>query len=252
LRPIAEALDRQRNFASDASHELRTPLTVILTNAELLTLHPERRLADYQDVVTDIVAETQRLSRLVGDLLTLARADQGTASLSTAVVNLSEIATTVARQFGSIAAGKNLELRSEVEPEVVVSGDADRLQQLTVILLDNAVRYTDSGSVTLEVSHRGNEAVLAVTDTGPGIDPKHHARLFERFYRIDSARSSEEGGTGLGLALAKWIVESHRGHIEVLSTPGRGSSFTVHLPASRRPADGQSGAERAPVEASRS
>jgi signal transduction histidine kinase len=123
---------------------------------------------------------------------------------------------------------------------------------LVVILLDNAVRYTETGSVTITVSEQGNQAALIVTDTGPGIAPEHHAKLFERFYRVDSARSSEEGGTGLGLALAKWIVESHRGHIEVSSAPGRGSSFTVHLPALRRPTGGQSGMERSPVEASRS
>lgn len=253
LRPIAQALDRQRNFASDASHELRTPLTVILTNAELLTLHPERRLADYQDVVSDIVAETRRLSRLVSDLLTLARADQGAAALAIAPVNLSEIAATVARQLAPIATAKGLDLRSEIEPHIIVAGDAGRLQQLVVILLDNAVRYTGSGEVDLRVSQHGNDVVLSVTDTGPGIPAEHHARLFERFYRVDSARSSEEGGTGLGLALAKWIVETHGGRIELTSAPGHGSSFVVHLPGqqSRRPSGPAPDAMRSPVSAAR-
>jgi signal transduction histidine kinase len=233
LRPIAEAMERQRNFASDASHELRTPLTVILTNAELLTLHPERRLADYQDVVSDIIAETQRLSRLVADLLTLARADQGTATLLISDVDLSEIAATVAHQFESIAAGKGLTLETTIEPRVGVTGDADRLQQLAVILIDNAIRYTVNGGVRVQVSQSGDTAKLSVSDTGPGITPEHHKHVFERFYRIDAARSSESG-TGLGLALAKWIVESHHGRIGLTSTPGDGTTFTVHLPASQQ------------------
>jgi signal transduction histidine kinase len=234
LSPIAGALERQRNFASDASHELRTPLTVMLTNAELLTLHPERRLEEYQDVVSDIIAETQRLSRLVGDLLTLARADQGTAALAFTSTDLSEIATTVTRQFESLAAAKGLRLAGAIEPKVFVHGDADRLQQLAVILIDNAVRYTEGGSVRVQVDRIRATATLTVSDTGPGIAPEHHRRLFERFYRIDTARSSEDG-SGLGLALAKWIVESHHGHIELVSTPGEGTTFTVHLPASKPP-----------------
>jgi signal transduction histidine kinase len=233
LRPIAGALERQRNFAADASHELRTPLTVILTNAELLTLHPERRLADYQDVIGDVIEEIQRLSRLVADLLTLARADQGLAAIAHEPVDLSEVALTVGRQFTSVAAGKGLELRMAAEPGVVVSGDRDRLQQLAVILVDNAVRYTKAGTVELCVQRRGNEALLAVSDSGPGIAPEHLPHLFERFYRTDAARSAEEGGTGLGLALAKWIVDSHRGEIDVISTLGQGSTFTVRFPAVR-------------------
>lgn len=232
LTPIAVALDRQRNFAADASHELRTPLTVLLTNAELLTLHPERRLADYQEVVADMVAEIQRLSRLVTGLLTLARADQGAAVLTRTSIDLADVAFTVTRQFAGVAAGKGLDLRAEIEPGVAVSGDRDRLLQLAVILVDNAVRYTRDGSVTVRVARRGNEALLAVADTGPGIAPEHLPHLFERFYRTDAARS-DEGGTGLGLALAQWIVDSHHGQIDLTSTVGGGSTFTVLLPAAR-------------------
>jgi signal transduction histidine kinase len=233
LQPIANALERQRNFASDASHELRTPLTVMLTNAELLTLHPDRRLSEYQDVVADIIAETQRLSRLVADLLTLARADQGSAGLVKEQVDLSEVAAVVARQFVPLATAKGIGFQAMVGPRVFVDGDRDRLQQLAVILVDNAVRYTRSGGVVMRVEQRGSEAVLEVWDSGSGIAPEHLPHLFERFYRTDAARSTEEGGTGLGLALARWIAESHQGRIEVTSTLGRGSTFTLHLPATR-------------------
>jgi len=233
LNPIAVALARQRDFAADASHELRTPLTVMLTNAELLTLHPERPLSSYQDVVADIIAETERLSRLVTGLLTLARADQGKTVYAAGAVNLSELSLTVARQFTAVAAAKGIEVGTDSEPGICVTGDQDRLHQLLVILVDNAVRYTRAGSVAVSVKARGNEALLAVRDTGPGITAEHLPHLFERFYRTDAARSAEEGGTGLGLALAEWIVESHHGQIAVSSTPGSGSTFTVRLPARR-------------------
>ncbi len=230
LRPIAVALDRQREFAGDASHELRTPLAVMLTNAELLTRHPERPLSEYQDVVADIIAEIERLSRLVSGLLTLARAGQGKVALAWDAVNLAETGAAVARQLQPVAAAKGVALETEADSEVIVWGDQDRLHQLAVILIDNAVRYTAAGTVCVRMQYRGHDAVLAVSDTGPGIAAKHLPHLFERFYRTDEARSSEEGGTGLGLALAQWIVESHHGRIDVASTPGQGSTFTVHLP----------------------
>ncbi len=248
LRPIAETLERQRNFAADASHELRTPLTVMLTNAELLTLHPERRLAEYQDVVADIVEEIRRLGRLVSDLLTLARADQGRAMIARGPVDLSDLALTGARQFMPVATGKGLELRTVVEPAVFVEGDRDRLQQLAVILVDNAVRYTGAGGVEVRVAHQGRDAVFSVSDSGPGIAPEHLPHLFERFYRIDAARTADQGGTGLGLALAKWIADAHGGHLDVVSTPGRGSAFRFRLaavrPASRPQSPAPQPAER--------
>ena len=233
LRPIAAALDRQRAFAADASHELRTPLTVMLTNAELLTLHPERPLSSYQDVVGDILDEIRRLSRLVADLLTLARADQGKLAIADQTVDLSDVALTVARQFAPLAEATGVALRTEVAPAIAVAGDRDRLQQLAVILIDNAVRYTAAGEIVVSVARHGHDSLLSVRDTGSGIAAEHLPHLFERFYRTDAARSSEDGGAGLGLALAKWIVEAHKGRIEVHSTAGQGTTFTVHLPRAR-------------------
>ena len=246
LAPIAVALERQRNFAADASHEMRTPLAVMLTNAELLTRHPERPLSEYQDVVADVIAEIQRLSRLVTDLLTLARADPGGMPVGAMRVNLAEIARVVAHQFATIAAAKGIEIRTVAAPEVAVSGDQDRLQQLAVILVDNAVRYTSHGSVTLEITQAGSEAVLAVSDTGPGIAAAQLPFLFDRFYRTDSARSTEDGGSGLGLALAKWIAEAHGGHIEVASEVGRGSKFSVVLRSWQRARAGRRGRRETP------
>ena len=239
LRPIARALERQRNFVADASHELRTPLTVMLTNAELLTRHPERPLAEYQDVVQDIVAEIERLSRLVADLLTLARADQGKAALAIGAVDLGEVAETVARRFAPLGEAKGIAVRTAIEAGVVVAGDRDRLLQLAVILVDNAVRYTAAGEVTIRVAREGREGMLVVADTGPGIAPEHLPHIFERFYRTDAARSSEDGGAGLGLALADWIARAHRGRIHVTSEVGKGSVFTVWLPLAGAASAGQ-------------
>jgi signal transduction histidine kinase len=231
LRPIATALQRQRDFTADASHELRTPLALVRGNAELLQRHPEEPIAAYGDVVQDIVDESDRLSRLVSDLLTLARADSGHIQVARAPVDLSALAAELLQKVEPLAHDKGLVLRGEIAPGVGVAGDADRLRQLGLILLDNAVRYAQTGAVTLRAARDGHHgALLAVRDTGPGIAGEHLPRLFDRFYRTDAARSAESGGTGLGLAIARWIAEAHGGRITVSSTVGRGSTFTVHLP----------------------
>ena len=230
LRPIARAIERQRSFTSDASHELRTPLSLIRGNAELLSRHPDRTIGDYDDIVTDIIDETDRLGRLVGNLLTLARSDEGGLQLSLAPVDLTALSAAVARRFEPAAAAKGLRLRAEGPAAVTLSGDADRLQELLVILLDNAVRYTSSGAIVVRVAGHAHAVTLAVTDSGPGVAPAHRERLFDRFYRTDAARTSEQGGAGLGLAIADEIARAHGGRISVASDLGHGSTFTVHLP----------------------
>jgi signal transduction histidine kinase len=229
LRPIARAMERQRAFTSDASHELRTPLSLVRGNAELLTRHPERPIGDYMDVVQDIVDESDRLSRLVSNLLTLARSDEGRLLLACSEVDLSEIGAALVRQFQPMAAMKGLALRADIALGVTAWGDRDRLRELGVILVDNAVRYTQCGEVTVCVAVDGAHAVLSVTDNGPGIAAEHLDRLFERFYRTDSARTTTGGGAGLGLAIARWIAESHGSDIQVDSQVGRGSTFSVRL-----------------------
>jgi two-component system sensor histidine kinase CiaH len=239
LRPIADALQRQRDFVADASHELRTPLAVIRGNIEHMRRAPDKPVRAYDDVMEDIEAESERLGRLVSGLLTLARADDGRVQLRWSRVDLTALMQALAREVAPLAEAKGLALRTAIEPGVSVYGDADRLHELGLILLDNAIRYTAAGHVSLELELAGATAVLRVADTGPGIAPEHLPRIFDRFYRTPAARSSEAGGTGLGLAIARWIAEAHGGRITVTSAIGQGSTFTVYLPrrAAKQAAD---------------
>jgi len=234
LVPIRQAFQRQQAFVADASHELRTPLTLIRANAEVLARHPEQTISQNADLVDDIVSETAHLSQLVSDLLTLARADAGQAFISREPVDLTRVVQDVSRRMAPLAEARGQTLEVWADPSCTVRGDPGRLHQLAVILLDNAVKHGNEGGhvrVTLEPI-RG-QARLTVADDGPGIDPVYLPHLFERFYRVDKARSREQGGAGLGLSIARWIVQAHRGRIQVTSTPGLGTTFTVTLPLAR-------------------
>ncbi len=224
---LREALESQRRFVADASHELRTPLTAIRGNAGMLRQVAEMSPEDRAEAIEEIHREAERMSRLVGDLLALARADAGR-ELKWEPVDLTRLVREVAAQAARLADGR--EVATETPAPVEVTGDPDALRQLALILLDNAVKYTPPGGrITVRIETSGGDARLTVADTGIGIAPEHLPRIFERFYRADPART--EGGTGLGLAIAHWVAEQHGGCIEVESAPGRGSTFTVSLPA---------------------
>jgi signal transduction histidine kinase len=226
------ALAAQRRFVADASHELRTPLTSLRGNAGILR-HVLSQLpagpADTAGILADMDDELARLSRLVDGLLTLARADAGQ-HITKAPVDLSEIVMSVFRQAQGWPSRIMLHLESQ--ERVVVSGNADHLTQLLLILLDNAIAYTPpGGQVTLSLKREGDDAMLDVTDTGIGIDPGDLPHIFDRFYRGRAARVAKGDGSGLGLAIARWIVDEHGGQIAVRSEVGKGSSFTIKLPA---------------------
>ena len=233
LRPIRGAMDSQRAFIADASHELRTPLSVVRANAELLKRNESRPVSANLEAVNDIVSETDRLSRIVGQMLTLARADAGQAKLTMSEVALDEAAEEVARGMGLLAEERGITLERDIEGPVRVQGDGDRLKELMVVLTDNAITYTEAGGcVKLELKRAAHgKVVVRVSDTGSGIPPEALPHVFDRFYRVDKARSREAGGTGLGLAIARWIAESHGGSIQAESTPGVGTTMTVELPA---------------------
>jgi heavy metal sensor kinase len=216
-------------FTADASHELRSPLGAMRAAIEVALGQP-REASEYRDVLSSLGEQCERITALVNGLLLLARADAGEVDLKTEHLDLASLADEVAEMFEPLAEERGIDLVTQASDPVVIAGDSSRLRQLVTNLLDNAIRFTEpGGSVTIQVGHLGDRAVLRVTDTGAGIPPEHLPHIFERFYRADSARTS--GGSGLGLSICRWIVEAHGGSIEARSDSGKGTSFTALLPA---------------------
>jgi signal transduction histidine kinase len=229
LASLERAHIAQQRFVSDASHELRAPLTIIHANLELLRRGDALAPDDRASAIREAHTEASRLARLVADLLALARADAGV-PIRRVPVELDRVLLDVVGEARHLAKGQRLEI-GQVEP-TVVTGDPDRLRQLLLILLDNAIRYTPApGRVTVALRHFGQQAEVEVRDEGVGIPPADLPRVFERFYRADPARSRDPGGSGLGLAIAQWIVARHDGTVTLRSRPGEGTTAAVMLPA---------------------
>jgi len=239
LVPIQQAFQRQQEFVADASHELRTPLTVLRSATDLLNQARGEPLERNGELFDDVRTEIARVQRLTQDLLTLARSDSGELELMTAPVDLATLAADVVRRITPLAQAKGVHLELHAEADTAaVEADPERLQQVLLILLDNAIKHTPAqGRVAVQVSHHGPlHAQVLVEDSGSGIAAEDLPRIFDRFYRADKARS--DGGTGLGLAIAKMLVEAHGGHLVLTSTRGVGTLVTVSLPfAAVAPAD---------------
>ncbi len=228
---LDEAFRRQRQFTADASHELRTPMTVIKGQIEV-ALQRERDPQAYRQVLQAVNEEVDRMIRLVGSLLTLARADAGQIPITLEPVSLPDVVGAAIEQVQPLASRRGVDLQLSSSRPVTLRADDDLILQLLLNLLDNAIKYTAAGGqVTVGWNANGRDVELWVRDTGSGIAREHLTRLFERFYRVDKARSRAEGGSGLGLAISRWIAEAHGGSISVESALGRGSTFTVRLPA---------------------
>ena len=227
LERLERLFRAQRRFLADVSHELRTPLTVIRGNVDLL-----RRMGGADSTSLDAIqSETERMSRLVGDLLLLAQADAGTLPLARGLVELDTLLLEVYHESQVLTAGVNL-LIGDID-QAIVMGDRDRLKQLLLNLVSNALKYTpEGGRVTLGLARVNNWARLVVADTGIGIPADELPYVFERFYRVDKARSRMQGGAGLGLSIAQRIAQVHGGRIEVASDSAnsRGTTFSVWLP----------------------
>jgi heavy metal sensor kinase len=227
---LDEAFRRQRQFTADASHELRTPLTAIKGQTEV-ALQRDRSSEDYREVLRVINGEVDRMIRLVGSLLALARADAGQMPIAREPVELGRILTDAAEQVSPAAAAKGIDLELRPGPEITFVADEDLLLQLALNLLDNAVKYTPEHEfIGISWAIENGDAVFRITDTGLGIAPEHLHQVFGRFYRVDQSRSQANGGAGLGLSICRWITEAHGGSLTVESTPKRGSTFTVRLP----------------------
>jgi len=234
LDRIEHGVVEQRRFVADASHELRTPLAVMRAELEV-ALRGDDPADDASEVLGSAAEEVARMSKIVDDLLTLAHRDENSLELLLTPVDLGEIAAQVAGQLRPLAGEGGVRLVVEARSVAVVADQA-RITQVVTNLVDNAVKYTGAGgSVRVRVWEQGGGGGLAVSDTGPGIGPEDLPRVFDRFFRLDAARSRARGGSGLGLAICKELVEAHGGRIWADSVPGAGSTFTLTLPAQPPP-----------------
>ncbi|MBL9154982.1 MAG: heavy metal sensor histidine kinase [Verrucomicrobiales bacterium] len=230
LERLEKSFSSLRQFTADASHELRTPLTALKSVGEV-SLRETREPDALRDTIASMLEEAHRLHELTDTLLLLTRAESGRLPIHTEIVAAAEVVEEVVDRLEVVAAEKSQRLDVSIMPGFIVTADAVLLRQALMNLVHNAIRYSPS-ETTIRVScfSEGTEAVIEVTDQGPGIAPEHQERIFERFYRIDRARSRAEGGTGLGLAIARTSIEMFGGTIALRSEPGVGSRFQVRLP----------------------
>ena len=236
IKPLEILFAREHEFAADASHELRTPLTVLSLGVESLQNDDESKLSGFaQEVLRDMQHETKYMSRLIEALLTLARGDEENTPLARAKVDLTEVAVKVCNKMRPLAAKKGLELEYAAgdAPQVFILGDKNKMEQLLIIFIDNAIKYSESGTITVTVDVDSMHAVIKVMDEGIGISESDAQKIFERFYRVDKARSRAAGGFGLGLNIARTIVVRHGGTVSVKPRSPHGSIFTVRLPLYR-------------------
>ncbi len=240
LARLQSAFERQRQFVADASHELRTPLTIVNLETSR-ALASKRKTEDYQHALDVIRSENDFMSNLVNDLLTLARMDAGQDELQKQPVDLSDVALETLERLSPLAARNGVRLEAGDLPEARILGDRQHLVQMVINLVENGIKYTDGHDkkVSIETGTRGDDAWVRVSDNGPGIAPEHIPHLFDRFYRIDQARTQNNGasrqdspnGSGLGLSIVHWIVQSHGGEIKVESQVGDGTTFEARFKA---------------------
>jgi len=230
LSRLDQSFDHMRRFVADASHELRTPISIIRGEADVALAH-ERGAAEYKQALALVLDESRRLSRLVDDLLNLARADAGRVKLRVEEFYLNDLLAECCRSAQTLAGPRGIALQCSPHDDLAFRGDEELVRRMVMNLIDNAIRYTPAGgNVTVSLDSRGGDIAIRVADTGTGIAPGIVPHVFERFYRGDKARSRQDGGFGLGLAIVKWVAESHNGKVDLSSTPGAGSTFTVTLP----------------------
>jgi heavy metal sensor kinase len=244
---LDQSFSQVKQFTTDASHELKTPLTILKGEVEV-TLRKERTSHEYQQTLRSNLEEINRMSQIVEDLLLLSRADSGELRLNKEEVNLTEILHEVVNQMNMLAQSKNLRIEaSNHHGDIQIFGDALRIRELFLNLIENGIKYTEEGGsihISLNKESPLSEKNLSnrpdrgqakfvkiiISDTGIGIAQEDQQKIFDRFFRVDKARSREQGGSGLGLSICKWIVEAHQGDIKVESEVGRGSSFIIKLP----------------------
>ncbi|WP_164545622.1 sensor histidine kinase [Paenibacillus albus] len=229
--PIRKAWGKQQRFVADASHELRTPVSIIRAQTELLLRYPAHSIERESDNISVILKESIRMSKLLEDLLTLARSDSNQLELECSVFSLDQLLMDLTKQFQLLAVTKEIDIDVSLQEPLPFWGDESRIRQLLVILLDNALKYTPSnGRIEVTDKSSAHHVTIIVSDSGRGIPKEELPYLFDRFYRGDKSRSRNEGGTGLGLSIAKWIVDAHGGTIRAESQSGEGTRFELRFP----------------------
>lgn len=227
---LQSSFDQLRRFTADSSHELRTPLAVVRGIGEAAVAE-RRSPAEYEEAIGSMLEEVDRMSTLVDTLLRLSHGDAGTIRLSRESLELGELARDVAGSLSVLAEERNQKLVFEITRGVIVWVDRLVLREAVTNVLDNAIKYSpDGAALAIRVERLDGQGLLAIGDEGPGIPPEHRERIFHRFFRVDEARSRDRGGAGLGLAIAKWAVDIHGGHITVHEGPRGGSEFHIRLP----------------------
>jgi signal transduction histidine kinase len=230
IRPAELAWKRQQNFIASASHELRTPLTLMRASAEVAQRGVAPEDVDQQELLADVISEADHMRRLVDDLLTLSRLDSNQLKIEPQRVELPALLNDVQRQIQRVALERGVRIE-QGSIAGAVSADPDRLRQVLLILLDNALRYTPAGgAITLAATPHGRMVQIAIADTGSGIATEHLPFVFDRFYRVDTARSAGSGNLGLGLSIAKSLIVAHHGNIYLESAPGQGTRAVIELP----------------------
>ena len=232
LTRLEASVRRMAQFTADASHELRAPVSLIRTTAEVAAMKRDRPTAEYLDALDEILDEAERTSQVIDSLMLLARADSSTETLERVPIDAASVVQNAAEQGQRLARSRGVDFSLKLPPDRIrIRADPQALRRALLILMDNAAKYTPrGGSVEIELEARDGHAVASVLDSGIGIGAADLPHVFDRFWRADKARSREEGGAGLGLSIAKWIVEMHGGNISVQSEMGKGSVFEIRVP----------------------
>lgn len=231
IAPVREAFDKQKQFIADASHELKTPLTIINTNADVLLSNGEDSIRSQAKWLQYIKSETERMTRLTNDLLYLTEMDDSRTGMIHSKFNMSDAAENIILTMEAVIFEKNISFDYDIQQDLTVTGNSEQIKQVVMILLDNAVKYTNpKGAVHISLKKQNNDVLLSVSNTGEGIAAEHLTRIFDRFYRTDTSRARKQGGYGLGLAIAKSIVDQHKGKIYAKSVIGESATFYVQLP----------------------
>ena len=230
LKPIIESWKRQTEFVQNASHELRTPLTIIQAKQELLLQEPNKKIIDKSQDITVCINETRRLTKLIKELMTLARADSNKLEINKEAVDIDKLIEEVSKPYIEMASLQNKQVELNLEYKKSINLDKNKISELLIIILDNAIKYTsDNDKITIETHSKDGKFLLEISDTGIGIDSEELKHIFERFYRADKARSRETGGNGLGLSIAQTIVQAHGGTIKITKNSPKGTKVIIKI-----------------------